>query len=180
MLKGRRVGLRHVAEEDLPWLQQASSDPQVRGPYLGSRMLSPHKVEQRWKESGFSSEDAERLLICRLSDDSVIGDVVHFTAARYTTAREIGWMLADVALRGQGLASEAVALLVDYLFENLPINRLQCGMSVHNHASRRVAEKAGFHHEGIQRGIVFVNGEYVDCHLLSLLRSDWLGMKGRA
>ncbi len=53
-------------------------------------------------------------------------------------------------------------------------------MSVHNHASRRVAEKCGFKHEGVQRGIVFVAGEYVDCHSLSLLRSDWLAMKGRS
>lgn len=179
MLKGQRVGLRHVSEEDLPWLRRAVADPELRLPFAGSRMMSPHQVAQRWKDNGFSSDDAERLLICHLPDGRVIGDVSHFVANRYSTAREIGWMLADVELRGQGLASEAATLLVDYLFENWPVNRLQCGMSVHNHASRRVAEKVGFVHEGIQRGIVFVNGEHVDCHLLSLLRSDWQRMKGR-
>jgi RimJ/RimL family protein N-acetyltransferase len=152
----------------------------VQGPFLGSRMMPPHKVDQRWKDSGFASEDAERLLICDLIDGSVIGDVVHFTAARYTTAREIGWMLAEISMRGQGLATEAAGLLVDYLFANWPVNRLSCGMTVHNHASRRVAEKCGFQHEGIQRGVVFVDGEYVDCHVLGLLRSDWRAMKGRA
>ncbi|MCE4556322.1 GNAT family N-acetyltransferase [Roseateles cellulosilyticus] len=179
MLRGQRIGLRHVTEEDLPWLKRTTGDPQLRGPFLGSRMLAPREVDRRWQENGFSGEDAERLLICHLLDGSVIGDVVHFTASRYTTAREIGWMLADVSMRGQGLATEAAALLVDYLFENLPVNRLSCGMTVHNHASRRVAEKAGFKHEGIQRGIVFVNGEYVDCHSLALLRSDWLAMRAR-
>lgn len=180
MLRGQRVGLRYVTEDDLPWLKRSVGDPQVRGPFLGTRMMTPHAVDQRWKDNGFANEDAERLLICHLHDGSVIGDVVHFAAARYTTAREIGWTLADVAMRGQGLASEAAALLVDYLFENWPVNRLSCGMSVHNHASRRVAEKCGFKHEGIQRGIVFVAGEYVDCHSLSLLRDDWQAMKGKA
>ncbi|WP_370656982.1 GNAT family N-acetyltransferase, partial [Klebsiella pneumoniae] len=52
----------------------------------------------------------------------MIGDVVHFAAARYPTAREIGWTLADVSMRGQGLATEAAILLVDYLFENWPVN----------------------------------------------------------
>lgn len=179
MLRGQRVGLRYVNEDDLPWIKHANSDPQVRGPFMGTRMMSPHKVEARWKENGFVSEDAEKLLICHLIDGSVIGDVVHFSAARYTTAREIGWTMADIAMRGQGLMTEAASLLVDYLFENWPVNRLSCGMSVHNHASRRVAEKCGFQHEGIQRGVVFVNGEYVDCHSLSLLRSDWLAMKGK-
>ena len=180
MIRGQRVGLRHVTEDDLPWLKRASSDPQMRGSFSGTRMTSPHRIDERWRQSGFASEDAEKLLICHLIDGSVIGDVVHFAAARYTTAREIGWSLGDIAMRGQGLATEAAGLLVDYLFGNWPINRLQCGMSVHNHASRRVAEKCGFRHEGIQRGIVFVNGEYVDSHLLSLLRSDWMAPKGRA
>ncbi len=180
MIRGQRVGLRHVTEADLDWLKRSSSDPEVRGGFSSTRMVSPHRIEQRWAENGFASEDAEKLLICDLQDSSVIGDLVHFSAARYTSAREIGWTLADTARRGQGLASEAAALLVDYLFENWPINRLQCGMSIHNHASRRVAEKCGFQPEGIQRGMVFVNGEYVDCHALSLLRSDWLALKGGA
>ncbi|KQY89133.1 MULTISPECIES: GNAT family N-acetyltransferase [Roseateles] len=180
MLRGQRIGLRHMTEDDLPWLKRMLGDPQVRGPFGGSRMTPPHQIDRRWQEHGFAGEDLERLLICHLLDGSVIGEVVHFSAARYTTAREIGWTLADVSMRGQGLTTEAAGLLVDYLFENWPVNRLSCGMSVHNHASRRVAEKCGFEHEGIQRGVVFVAGEYVDCHALSLLRSDWLAMKGRA
>ena len=104
MLRGQRVGLRHVTEEDLPWLKRTTGDPQIRGPFMGTRMMTPHTVEQRWKDNGFSGEDAERLLICHLVDGSVIGDVVHFAAARYTTAREIGWTMADIAMRGQGLA----------------------------------------------------------------------------
>lgn len=180
MIRGQRVGLRHVTEADLPYIKRSASDPQIRGPFSASRMTSPFQVEQRWKENGYSNDDAERLLICHLLDGSVIGDVVHFAAVRYSTAREIGWTLADVAMRGQGLATEAAGLLVDYLFENLPINRLQCSMNVDNHASRRVAEKCGFQHEGIQRGIVFVGGTYIDGHSLSLLRSDWMALKGKA
>jgi ribosomal-protein-alanine N-acetyltransferase len=180
MLRGQRVGLRHVTADDLAWLKRTRSDPQVAGQFAGDRMLSPRKLDARWEADGFSSDDSEKLLICHLIDGSVIGDVVHFTATRYTSAREIGWTLTDLSMRGQGLATEAAGLLVDYLFANLPVHRLQCGMSVRNLASRRVAEKCGFQHEGIQRGLVFVNGEYVDCHQLSLLRSDWMVMKGRA
>jgi len=180
MLRGQRVGLRHITDEDLPWLKHVMSDPQVRGSFGGTRMTSPHEIDRRFREHGYACEDIERLLICHLLDDSVIGEVVHFSAARYTTAREIGWTMADLSMRGQGLTTEAAALLIDYVFGNWPVNRLSCGMSVHNHASRRVAEKCGFTHEGIQRGIVFANGEYVDCHSLSLLRDDWQAMKGGA
>ena len=110
MLRGQRVGLRYVTEDDLPWLKRTRGDPQIFGAHLGSRMMTPHAVEQRWKDNGFANEDAERLLICHLIDGSVIGDVVHFAAARYTTAREIGWTLADVAMRGQAYSMAVVRL----------------------------------------------------------------------
>lgn len=29
MLRGQRVGLRHVTEEDLPWLKRTTGDPQI-------------------------------------------------------------------------------------------------------------------------------------------------------
>ena len=63
MLRGQRVGLRHVTEEDLPWLKRAVGDPQVFGPFTGTRMMTPRAVEQRWKDNGFANEDAERLII---------------------------------------------------------------------------------------------------------------------
>ena len=85
MLRGQNVGLRYVTEDDLPAFKLRLSDPQLFGPFLGSRMTTPHEVDKRWKDTGFANEDAERLLICHLIDGSVIGDVVHFAAARYTT-----------------------------------------------------------------------------------------------
>lgn len=167
------MGLRHVRQEDLSWLERSCADPEVRGPFLGSRMISPHQTAQTWRDNGCSSPEFERLIVCDLADERICGDVGHFPSCRYSSSREIGWTLTEVGLRGQGLATEAASLLVDYLFDNWQINRLQCAMSVYNHASRRVAEKCGFRHEGVMRGFAFVGGKYVDCHLLSLLRSEW-------
>lgn len=172
MIRRGRIGLRHVGEADLPVLIASAADPQARGEWLPSRMRSPADLRKQFADDGFSSADHEMLLICD-AQEAVIGSLVHFRAKRYTSAREIGWGIFDPALRGQGLASEAATLLVDYLFENWEIQRLECTVSVNNKASRRVAEKLGFVHEGCARSLLFIHGAWIDADTFGLLRADW-------
>ena len=172
MIRGPRVGLRHVIEADLPLLVQAAADPLARGDFSATQMANPLDIRKRFAETGYSTEDVEKLMICD-AQDRPIGNVVHFRERRYTTAREIGWSVFSPADRGKGYASEAAALLVDYLFESLPIHRISCGMAPGNIASRRVAEKCGFTLEGRTRGVLFVAGEYLDGDLFAILRPEW-------
>lgn len=172
MIKNLRITLRHVTESDLPLLAKVSGDPVARGEFNTSRIASPHAIQKRFQDNGFSSDERELFLICD-EHGAVIGDVVHFQAKRYSTAREIGWTIHDPENRNRGYATEAVTALIDYLFKSLPINRIECSTATQNHASIRLAEKCGLVREGVLRGIVFVAGVYVDDVVLSILRSDW-------
>lgn len=172
MIKNRRITLRHVTESDLPILTKIAADFVARGEFNPSRITSPQTIRKRFQDNGFSTDDFEQLLICNESNE-VIGDVVHFQAKRYSTAREIGWLIYEPANRNLGYATEAVAALVDYLFKSFPINRIECSAATENHASIRLAEKCGLIREGILRGLVFVKGVYMDNVLFSILRSDW-------
>lgn len=174
MIRSERIGLRHATEGGLALIVKAASDPAARGAFLPDRMRAPGDVIKQYAENGFSSDDYEMLLICD-AQDRVIGNVVHFRARnRYTTAREIGWTIFDPALRGQGYASEAASLLVDYLFNNFQqVYRLECTVSVNNGPSRGVAEKLGFRHEALARGLLYVNGQPVDANTFGLIRPDW-------
>jgi RimJ/RimL family protein N-acetyltransferase len=172
MIKHQRITLRHVTEADLPAMIKAAGDPLANGAYNPCRLVSPHAVQKRFHDNGFSSDEHEALLVCDESG-AVIGDVMHFPAKRYTTAREVGWRIHDPAHRNRGYATEAVTALVDYLFRSYPMNRIECNTSTENHASLRMAQKCGFVREGVLRGLVFVGGVYLDDVVLSILRSEW-------
>lgn len=172
MIKFGRITLRHVMEEDLPILARQSA---LQGAIEGAgpaKMTSPHEVRKRFLEDGYSSAQRERLVMCDEAD-AVIGDVVHFQAKPYSSAREVGWTIHDPAKRGLGYGTEAIKALVDYLFRAYPIHRIECQSAVSNLASIRIAEKCGFTREGVARGMVFVQGEYQDDVLLSILRPEW-------
>lgn len=166
------VTLRHVREEDMPQLIRSVTDPAWRSAFAPGRITAPVVLWQRFRDNGFSSDDMERLMVVN-EEGRVVGDVVHFLAHRYSTAREIGWCVHDPADRSKGYGTAAARALVDYLFHSLPIHRLCCSLSPDNIASARVAQKAGFHCEGLMRGVVFSGGEYLDGEYYGMTREDW-------
>jgi RimJ/RimL family protein N-acetyltransferase len=74
--------------------------------------------------------------------------------------------------RGRGIAPRALRLLTRWAAEALGAKRLQLHADVDNVASHRVAEKAGFTREGVQRSWMEVRGERRDMVSYSLLPEE--------
>jgi len=172
MIRGSKITLRHVIEADLPILIRLAAERVLGGEFASTKMSSPHSVRKRFADDGYASDGFERLMIC---DDhgAVIGDVSHFGERSYSDSREIGWFVYDAANRGKGYATEAADLLVRYLFESRPVQRIACTVAPENVASRRVAEKCGFSLEGRNRSLLYVRGKYMDADQFSIVRPEW-------
>ena len=84
---------------------------------------------------------------------------------------EIGYVLSPSA-RGRGAATRTVRLLTDWCFEQLGFVRLELWIDVTNHASERVAERAGYTKEGVLRSTWFKEDIRIDVGVWSRLRSD--------
>jgi RimJ/RimL family protein N-acetyltransferase len=75
--------------------------------------------------------------------------------------------------RGKGYCSEAVKIMVDYLFLSKDTGRIQAQTDPRNIASQKVLEKVGFKKEGILRRSFFTRGEWRDAYVYSILREEW-------
>jgi ribosomal-protein-alanine N-acetyltransferase len=71
----------------------------------------------------------------------------------------------DRAHNGRGLATAAVADVVEFAFGEATLHRLEAGTLVDNHASQRVLVKNEFERFGLARKLLKVNGEWRD-HVL--------------
>lgn len=87
----------------------------------------------------------------------------------YRKSAEIGYWLGE-PYWGKGMATKAIALLVDYAFSEVQLNRLFASVFEYNKASMRVLEKNGFQKEGISKKAVFKNGKYWDEHRYALIK----------
>ena len=77
--------------------------------------------------------------------------------------------------RGKGYATEAVTLIVDHLFLNHDIIRIQAETHPENTPAQKVLEKNGFTREATIRKHTFSGGTWRDTALYSLLREEWTG-----
>ncbi len=172
MLTGKSVRLRPVRESDIERMYDIHVDIANRGEFWPLDVTSEPAFRREFQESGFWTKDSGLLLIV---DDTgqLLGDIGFFRPVpQYFDALEIYYRVYDHAQRGKGVTSEALNLLVGYLFDARRVNRIQLGIDTENLASRRVAEKCGFTHEGTARKAQFLRGEHHDIEIYSILRDE--------
>lgn len=173
MLKGNKINLRVVRRQDLDSLFLLLSDVENRGDFFPIRLTSEPQFRERFEKTGFWQEDEGRLLIVDKSDDTILGIIKYEKTINYFDALELGYILFNQSRRNQGLMTEAVSMLVRFLFETRKVHRLHLTVDVGNLASRRVAEKCGFRSEGIARQAIFHRGKNIDTEWFSLLRDEF-------
>lgn len=94
--------------------------------------------------------------------------------SRIEHVNDTGWVfywLAPAA-RGHGLATRALATVSAWAFDEGALFRLELGHRVNNPASCRVATRAGFVAEGVERQKLRYGSERFDVETHSRLRSD--------
>lgn len=171
---GERVTLRTVESEDIPFLQRASSNPELRYP-LGN----PVRTRQQFESS--SGTGTTRFLVClddegadpgKPSEDEVtrIGQV-NVEDADYKRPELGYWLIPDV--HGKGYGKETVSLAIDYAFREYATPAIGAKAFKFNDASRGLLKSLGFVEEGRQRKFMFVDGAHRDMVLYGLLREEW-------
>jgi [ribosomal protein S5]-alanine N-acetyltransferase len=179
MLEGPHVRLRPVREADLQELYAAHIAIATRGPFYPLGVQSESTFKREFAEHGFWQKTEGTLLIVT-PDDEIAGHIEFFRPVPYWDAFELAYQLHDGRHAGRGYVTEAVQLLVDYLFGAKKEHRLQLVIVPENAASRRIAEKCGFVLEGTVRGAFFNGGRNQDVLLYSLLRTDPRPWRDRA
>ena len=77
------------------------------------------------------------------------------------------------ASRGKGLGKKTLQAGIDMTFEVFNMRRIDTWILSNNLAEIKVAKSIGFIEEGAKRQAVYKCGEYLDCKLFGLLRSEW-------
>jgi RimJ/RimL family protein N-acetyltransferase len=171
--RGERVTLRTVEEEDVPFKQRAAANPELRYP-LGSRLGNREQVEDR------SADSTDHFLVC-LDDDAGPGQpdegevrpvgVVSVEDADWKRPELGYWLVPEV--HGEGYGTEAVALVVEFVFRSYDTPAVGAGAFAFNDSSQGLLESLGFTEEGRRRKYMFVDGAHRDMVQYGLLRREW-------
>jgi [ribosomal protein S5]-alanine N-acetyltransferase len=175
MLNGQSITLRPVRESDLKTLYDFHIDIANRGDYFPHGIASEVTFGRRFHENGMWAKEEGTLAIVD-AEDTIIGHIEFFRTVAYLAEYELSYIVYRPEHRGHGVTTEAVRLMTEYLFATKPINRIRLVIDPDNAASRRIAEKCGYRHEGTSRGAWYNRGRYQDVEIYAILHSEALRM----
>lgn len=173
-----RLRLRAVGPEDTEAVFEAAQDAEIQrwttipSPYLPehARGFTHEMVPDGW------ALDSMFTFGIFLAGGELAG-MLSLTMQAPGTA-EIGFW-ATKEHRGHGYVTEAALTACRWIFTDRGVDRVEWRAEVGNHASRAVAERAGFTLEGTLRSAIGNKGVRRDCWVGSLLPSD-LGLPSTA
>jgi len=169
LLEGKNVNLRIMEREDLSIVKEWDNEVGIMGEYEPIVQETTTDLEKQYDKL-----TEGQWFFVEKKDGTKIGFIAHFLTQGKLTA--IGYALLP-SERGKGYGSEAIRIMVDYLFLSKNIVRIQAETHPQNIASQRVLEKAGFRKEGIIRQSFFSRGVWRDTALYSILREEWKELK---
>jgi|SRR6266699_522325 len=176
MLIGKYLSLRPEVIADASLLASWKSDPAYIGAY-GNAWPTTQHLQERYITDSLGTTDRGFYMMTDNERRQPVGTIGFHNAypTMYAEAFRIieVWYYVHPEFRGQGIAKQAVRLLVNHLFDATPTERIEARIVIGNEASCRVARKAGMQLEGTCRNLLFLHGRYADMYLYAIIRSDW-------
>jgi RimJ/RimL family protein N-acetyltransferase len=166
LLEGKNIRLKLGEKEDLDFFVNFWNNLDYYGDYEPiMEQMTKVEAEKRLADSSRAS-----YFIIQKIDGTNIGLIVHF--GQSSGSITVGYAI-EPSEHGKGCGTEALQLMLDYLFLSKEIHRVQANTDPENKASQRLLEKVGFKMEGVSRESSFVRGQWRDeCHY-SILREEW-------
>lgn len=174
-LIGERIMLREYQSGDYASIREWVNDERTTR-FLSTRYW-PAQTETDTQEFLSrmlqSSHNAYNFVIADRSDGHYIGQLDVFRLDWRLRQGEIGMVIARGEERGQGIGTEALKLLEQFVFRTLGLERLELEVHMDNAPALACYRKAGFTLEGVKRHAFFTNGQFCDVGVMSILRNDY-------
>ncbi len=134
------------------------------------------QVAERFAEImlGWKGAEGEKLAIAVevKASRALAGDLMFKYLSHADQIGEIGYAI-KTDFQGQGIATQAAKMLIDYVFSELPVNKVVAYCDPRNTASFTLMEKLGMRREGHLRENMRLGEQWCDTYCYGLLKRDW-------
>ncbi len=178
-IRGKKVVLRAIEEEDLPTLHRWNSDPELWDLLVGWRFPTSFASLQKWFAT-LDSDIVNQRFAIEAPDEGLIG-VANLVDIDWKNNHAFhGMMLGDKDIRGKGYGVDAIMTVMRFAFDELHLARLDGAMIEYNDASvRAYCGKCGWKEEGRARRWFFRKGRYWDKILVGVTEGDYRELIGQ-
>jgi diamine N-acetyltransferase len=171
-LKGTNIYLRALEPEDLEFIYAIENNELVWEVSNTETPYSRFLIRQYLDNAHQDIYEAKqlRLAICLNYSQEAIGLIDLFDFDPKNNRAGVGILINDAQNRNKGIGSEALALIINYSFEQLQLHQLYANIGTDNEISIQLFTKFGFQKIGIKKDWIKVNNRYKDELLFQLIK----------
>lgn len=180
IIRGERVFLRPAERGDLPAFVRWFNDAEVLH-HLAMRAPMSQAAEERWFDAMLERQGTtdHHFVICLADTGRAIGTIGLHALDLADGVAEFGIAIGERSAWNRGYGTDATRAICDFGFGELRLERIGLHVYAGNERARRAYTKAGFVHEGTLRRARYQHGEFLDVHVMSLLRDEWAQLTHR-
>lgn len=173
ILKGKLCILRPWVRDDIWELASLANNRKI---FENLRDFFPHPYTYRdsatWVEYCIRNNDPVTHFAIE-SDHCLAGSAgITLLHDVYKKNAEIGYWLGE-DFWNRGIITEAISLLIKYIFETFDATRIFAELYSGNIGSQRALEKNGFRREAFFRSNIFKMGKFRDSMIYALLKQEY-------
>lgn len=163
------IAIRDFTIDDVARKVQWINDPE-NNRYLHYDIPLSIEKTRKW----FYGKDNSTRADCVIEYDGVpVGLIGLLAIDRNSRKAEYYTSMGETAYKRKGVASAATALILDYAFVDLALNKVYLNVDAENLAACALYEKAGFTCEGLFRQELLFRGRLVDRKRYAMLKDEW-------
>jgi RimJ/RimL family protein N-acetyltransferase len=171
-MQGQKVSLHPLRLEDKAILFKWINDRELVHFNATYKPVSELEHDE-WFKRITQREDVFFFIIKENEKDITIGSCQLHNLHWIHRSAELQTRIGDHKYRNKGYGTEAIELLLKFGFEDLNLHRIYLHVLKDNDRARKVYLKTGFTVEGELCEAAFINGKYLDVHLMSILRDTY-------
>jgi len=172
-LKGSLVKLRKIDKNDIEKYKEIESNMENRLLMNDGIPFPPTDNDHEKFVSEISADKEDYMFAIELTEEKTfIGTIAVYLINWKNGTCHVGISIGS-DYQGQGLGTDAMNVMLDYIFNYLNINKVKLSVFSFNNRAILSYEKCGFQLEGTLKEEIFRFGKNYDVILMGILREDW-------
>ena len=174
MYFGEKTCLRSYRLDDIEKATKFLNDKELKK-YLVNNIPFPISIweEENWIKSQRGGVDGKyNFAIEDLENKNYIGGCGIQDVNWLTRVATVGIMIGDKGYWGKGYGTDAMKVLISFVFNDMNINKIRLSTFSFNERAIRSYKKCGFEIEGVLKYEIFKEGRYYDEIIMSIFNKN--------
>ena len=165
--------IRALEETDFDFVHHLNNEYSIMSYWFEEPYQSLSELQSLYKKHLL--DESERRFI--IENDSERIGVVELVEIDFIHSNCEIQIIVDEQYGGKGYASQAFKMAIDYAFLVLNLHKIYLFVDVTNEKAVHIYQKQNFKIEGTLQEHFYTRGKYNDCHVMGLLRDDWINQQ---